>query len=242
MKVLAGLLMSAALLVSSASASIITQTVSIGTQPTDVSGSTALFNFFASAGAPGGSVLNSVTLEIVINETLTALTLHNTSNATATFNYADQANFDAGDSANATDGNNLDIALGNSFNQGDPAANIYATHASLAGGASCSPPCGSNLNGLPQTLTEDTGIIAGNTGSYTGSGTFNLNYSTISGFSVTGSNNVQVAQTNVTNAVATVIYNYSTPSGVPEPATLAIFGSGLLGLSLIGRKKLLGKK
>jgi PEP-CTERM motif len=223
------------------SASIITQTVDIPTQPTDVSNASAIFNLFGSSGAPAGSVLDSVTLELAINETLTSLTLtNNGTNTTLNTHYIDSANFDANDTADATDAFNLDAALSNSGNQGDPLgiiANISAGRIAGSGGTficSASAPCD-----LPLTLLVDTGAITGTTSSYLGSGTFELQFSTSSSYQITGfgGNNVTPTQTNFASAVATVIYDYSAAVSTPEPGTTAMLAGGLLALVAFGCKR-----
>jgi len=49
-------------------------------------------------------------------------------------------------------------------------------------------------------------------------------------------------QTPVTSsAQVAVVYTYSSPTGTPEPFSMGLFGSGLVALSLLGRKKLARK-
>ncbi|SPE39998.1 exported hypothetical protein [Candidatus Sulfopaludibacter sp. SbA3] len=245
MRLLKVLFISASILAATASAATITQTVNIplsGTLPTDVSNAQGVFSLFGSTAAPVGSTLNSVTLEIVINESLTGLTLHNIGGAdTSNTHYVGSANFDANDTQNGTDATNLDAALSNSGNQGDPLATIANINAgAIAIGAmftcTASAPCN-----LPRTVSVDTGVVSGTTASYTGSGTFGVGFSTESSFQVTGfgGNNVNVTQTNVASAVATVVYNYTPGDGspTPEPAGMALLGGGLVALGVIGRRK-----
>jgi hypothetical protein len=232
LKILKALALSAVIFAASASAATIIQTVTIPSASTDVTDAPALLNFFASSGAPAGSTLTGVTFEFVISESLNALSLSNASSSTETAKYVASANFDAGDTANATDAANLDHALAN--NSGDPAITIFNTGTLSFAGTQTD-----NTFALPAVLTEDTGVITtASLSSYTGTGTFVLDYSTLSSFTVTGGgNNISSSQSTTTSAVATVIYTYSPPS-VPEPATLALSGSGLLALALMGRKKL----
>jgi len=235
MKIFAGLALSAALLVSSASAATFTQTATWPTSLTDINNATQSFLLFSSIGAPAGSILTGVTIQIGITETLTGLALHNTATSTANVRYNDTANFDATDSANASDSTTLDSALSNSFNQASPAATIYTSAlTSVAGGATVTLSAG-----IPSSLTVNTGQVGGTTASYSGAGTFTLGYSTFSGFSIqgTGGNNIQPTQTNQATALATVIYTYTPGTTTPEPVSMVLFGSGLLAVSLLGRKK-----
>jgi len=235
MRIFAGIAFSA-VMIASASAATFTQTASWPTTPTDITAATQSFLLFSSIGAPAGSVLTGVTINISIKETLTALSLQNTATSAANVRYTDSANFDAGDSANASDATSLDAGLVNSFLQGALPANIYVSALTpVAGGSTVVVSAG-----LPSTLTVNSNI-SGTTAAYAGAGTFTLNYSTFSGFAVngTGSNNIQVTQANNATALATVTYTYTagTTSTTPEPISMLLFGSGLLGLSIIGRKK-----
>src|SRR5579872_6827174 len=247
MKVLSGLLGLAAMLAMSASANTITQTVNVGPLTTDVNfaGASAIFNFFGSSGAPGGSVLNSVTLEIVIHETLNSLGLTNNNAGSTTAQYTAANGIDANDTASATDANALEATIpsfdrASTFHTGLLIYQNVFTFASSGTVIMC--PGDAQCTSFPGTSSFDTGVVNGTTSAYTGSGTFNLQWDTLSAFSIAGGgNNVQNSQNTTTSATATVIYNYSLPSGVPEPATLAIFGSGLVALALVGRKKILGK-
>jgi len=231
MKIFAGIALSAVMIASS-SAATFTQTVNIASAPTDVTNAAATFLLFSSIGAPAGSILTGVTLSFTIIESLNTLTLTNGSTTNQTARYTASTNFDAGDSANAGDGALLDAALPN--NGANAAATIYNTGL-LSFTANQVYPSASFP--LPKVLTEVTGSITGTTASYAGAGTFNLLYTTFSGFGVAGGGNqINNTQSTTTAATAVVVYTY-TPGGVPEPASMALFGSGLLGLAILGRKK-----
>jgi len=185
-------------------------------------------------GATGGT-LTGVTLSENLTETLNTLTLTNTSSTTQTARYVASTNFDAGDTANATDGTALDNALPNDSN--DSAATILNTGVLSF---SANQVYTSSSFPLPKTLTEATGTITGTTASYAGTGNFDLQYSTESGFTVIGGgNNISNSQATVTAGTATVVYTYTTaPTGTPEPGTFVLLGGALLALgSLRTRKK-----
>jgi hypothetical protein len=212
-----------------------TQTVTVAPAPTDISNGPAIFNLFGSgiAGLPAGATLTGVTLSETITETLSALTLTNNNTGTATARYTASANFDAGDTANASDGSSLDNAL--AANSGNNAVNIFTSGTkTFSAGQTIS-----SFSGVPATLSESTGSIAGTTSSYVGSGSFALNFTTLSGFTVQGGgNNVQANQTTVAAMTATVVYTYTTPSGTPEPSTFVLLGGALVALgSLRSRRK-----
>lgn len=230
----------AAMLAGGAAASVITLTANIpnsGTDSIDVNNAAATFNFFQSAGAPAGSVLTSVSLEIVISEALTGLTVHNNSGSSGSTRFFEQANFDASDSADATDDNNLDAALSNSGNQFDPSATVAdIVFSSVSGGGSVtctvSAPCF-----LPDILSVDTGLVGGTTASYNRTGTFTIGFSTSSSHSFLGGNFSTTSLTAGASAVATVQYTYSSPS-TPEPASLVTLAGGLAGLALLRWKRM----
>jgi hypothetical protein len=79
-----------------------------------------------------------------------------------------------------------------------------------------------------------------NLGSYSGGGTWTLTGKTFSntGFGG-GGGNITLNQTTQAMVEAEVDYTYTTPSGTPEPTTMVLFGSALVGLGLL-RKRVRG--
>jgi len=51
-----------------------------------------------------------------------------------------------------------------------------------------------------------------------------------------GGGNVTASQVTADNLSSEVIYDYTIPSGTPEPTTMALMGGALLGLGLIGKR------
>ncbi len=236
---------SASLLCTSSTATTCTQVVAIPSATVAGNGfysGSATFNLFGSIGAPAGYTLDTVTLEIVIRESVTALSLNNVGGTTmSSVTATDGAYFDADDTASTLDGSLLDAALPNSLNLHRSSRNIVslsigsiAAHSTFTCGGGV--PCN-----LPQTLALDTGAIAGTTSSYTGTGQFELQYTVNTGMVLTGSNPINLrlnSETRTTDATATVVYTFT--AGTPEPFSVALVGSGIL-VFVIGRKRRLGK-
>jgi len=61
-------------------------------------------------------------------------------------------------------------------------------------------------------------------------------------FSINYTNSVQAGSVGAATGYAQVVYTYTTTSGTPEPVSMILFGSGLLAVSLIGRKKFFVRK
>ncbi len=88
-------------------------------------------------------------------------------------------------------------------------------------------------------VVNDSNSIFLNSGfaAFIGNGTFDILVAAIGLSNASGAGNL-ISQIN-TEAVANieVVYNYSTTTNVPEPATLGLLGLGLLGLGVIRRRK-----
>ena len=99
----------------------------------------------------------------------------------------------------------------------------------LAAGATTTLPVFANANsGALSVLSADFGayeapisfVVTTNTGL----------------FDSFGGGNVTVTQVTDDNLSATVTYDYTIPSGTPEPTTMALMGGALVGLGLLGKR------
>jgi hypothetical protein len=76
---------------------------------------------------------------------------------------------------------------------------------------------------------------AANANDFLGTGNFNLSYTTNDAISINAGLLNDVASTITSQGTFTVIYTYG-PSGTPEPTTMLLFGSSLVGLGLLRRR------
>jgi hypothetical protein len=112
-------------------------------------------------------------------------------------------------------------------------------------GGSGNPVCGVNppsascssitYNASASSGTASTGLIGFNA-AYQGIGLITLTGATNSTFTGGGGSNIIINTGEQAQFVATVTYTYG-QSGVPEPATMVMLGSALVGLGLLGRKR-----
>jgi LPXTG-motif cell wall-anchored protein len=86
-------------------------------------------------------------------------------------------------------------------------------------------------------------ITAASISPYNTTGNFTIGYDTTTSESITGGGgNIVATQSSTTAATYTVIYNYTIPqTGSPEPATMTLFGSALLGIGFFARKRFVKK-
>lgn len=111
-------------------------------------------------------------------------------------------------------------------------------------GAACKANGGLNYTSCFGNTTKDFTLGSDNPLSdYAASGTYSIGLTDAASYSVSfggnaGSGNVGVQFTTLYDALAEVTYAYTIPdpSAAPEPATMGLFGLGLLGVGILGRK------
>jgi hypothetical protein len=106
------------------------------------------------------------------------------------------------------------------------------------GGFSYNLPSGSSLDSGAQTASSSqdyTYNLAAILSEFTGAGNFSLHTNTLTGTTITntGGNTVATQTTNA-NITGQVIYTYS--SSAPEPATLFLMGSALVGVGVLRKR------
>ena len=235
-KFLAGALLASAISAGAAHAGTITQTGSVPDSKTDyttelsVTGganATTYAGFNAALGT-----LTSVSVMYSVNGTETG-TLTNNSASSQTFNFSSNSNLYI-----QNDGNSVGpAALTNYLASGltlTEAVNRYT----LAAGASTSilpTPNGFGTGMLNEstTFTDQTSLSE-----FIGKN-FSLDLATLSGSTFAGGGgNITTALNTNEGGSLTIVYNYTPFAvGVPEPAAIAAFGVGLLGLTFVRLRK-----
>ena len=223
-----------------ANALTISQTVTFGPGRTDYTNNTGntVFNYFNSTSGTLTSISLSGTYGF--NSQLTVSATNSSSGSART---ESAANFGASDSAvNSVFANNLDtlgpVTIGQ--NTLNPAA--FDSRGSV--GFYSLPPGGSQTF-TSNSATSNTGPFNDTNGTdlaaFIGTGAYYALFNTVTG-TTTSSTGGNAGATQVTTATGsiTLVYNYNAPvtppTGVPEPASMAILGAGLLGAGLLRRR------
>jgi hypothetical protein len=184
-----------------------------------------------------GQSLTSATIFFTMGVDVTNLTLANTSGTSQTFGI------------NVTSGLfSLTLAVPGSsdamtnigqmvlFNIAHNGATLGPSGSGICPTGSPSSAC-STVSFNPASVLGTSTFVASDLNNYRSSGSFTITADTLSTYAFDGGgNNISALISENATQSAWVTYTYQ-DSGIPEPATMALLGSALVGLGVLGRKR-----
>ena len=231
-----------------ANADTITQTFTLSPTNTDIVGAngTGTFNNFLTAcPACDPSWLTGVRLAVSVGENLNTLSVTNTASNSNSFEYETFSNVTLVGTAPSTDQTFLGFGLflnrvAFQASPGGCAAGAAQGSINPCDTGSISFNSGESKNFAPPVVTasDSSGVVnASSITPYDTTGTFTLGFTTTTNQSfIGGGGNGQDSQATQAFATIQVLYDYTVPSSTPEPTTMVLFGSALVGLGVLRKR------